>query len=267
MTVNNTERTDEVSIYYNAARRITHASSVLFWIIAVVSLAIPYVATLSDESYEEILIATFLCITLVYFSLQQVCRFYLVPRAERVRRQQLLSDALGTRLTHERTKNYYNNDYPPSIRRLGADVFENSLFSKEIASRMLVSKRWIIGAYLLLWLFAFSLRHHNLELLTWITQLVFSGEIIAGWLTLECLRFRQEKVFDQLHQHFLHDIDPDDPRAVANILDSFASYEGAKSSAGALLSTKIFDKVNESLTAEWIRIRTDLKMMRTPSGA
>jgi hypothetical protein len=184
----------------------------------------------------------------------------LVPKAERIRRKQLLSDAFNTHLTHDRTSLYYNNEYSPSVQRLGANTMENSLFSKEIAYKMLVRKRWIVGFYLVAWLFAFALRHSSLELITWITQLVFSGEIIAGWLKLECLCFRHERTYEQLHAHFLNGIGGDHPRAIANVLDAFVEYESAKASAGALLSSKIFNKLNPELTKKWEQIRNDLRM-------
>ncbi|MDD5760223.1 MAG: hypothetical protein PHI06_14215 [Desulfobulbaceae bacterium] len=113
---------------------------------------------------------------------------------------------------------------------------------------------------MILWLLAFALRHNNLEMLTWITQIVFSGEIVVQWLNLEVLRFRCERIFEQLHAHFLHDIGACSPKAIATILDLFVSYEAAKSSAGLLLSTKVFEKLNPSLTVKWDQVRQELKM-------
>ncbi len=177
-----------------------------------------------------------------------------------MRRKQVLSDAFGTPLTHDKTSLYYNNEYSPSVQRLGANTMENAFFSKEITARMLWKNRFITGGYLVTWLLAFALRHNNLEGLTWITQLVFSAEIVALWLNLEVLRFRYEHVYDQLHAHFLHEIGEDSHRAIATVLASFVDYESAKSSAGILLSTKVFNKLNPSLSEKWKQIRRDLKM-------
>ena len=125
---------------------------------------------------------------------------------------------------------------------------------------MLVRKRWVIGFYLVAWFLAFALRHNNLALITWITQLVFSGEIIAGWLKLECLRLRHERTYEQLHAHFLHGIGGDQPRAIANVLDAYVAYESTKAAAGMLLSSKIFEDLNPELTKRWEQIKHDLKM-------
>ncbi|MDY0281202.1 MAG: hypothetical protein RBR35_11650 [Salinivirgaceae bacterium] len=232
----------------------------LFWVIAVTSLSMPYAQTILSPANQSALRSCFVVLVLIHFVLSLLSRLYLVPQAERMRRKQLLSDAFDTRLTHERTSLYYNNEYSPSVERLGASVMENAMFGKETAARMLARKRKIIGLYLTVWFLAFALRHNNLELITWITQLVFSGEIVAGWLKLECLRFRHERTYEQLHSHFLHGIGVDQPRGIANVLDAFAAYESAKASAGALLSTKIFNQLNDGLTSKWEQIRIDLKM-------
>lgn len=251
-------RIDEVSHYYAPALKLKRIRSGLFWVIAVLSLSMPYSALLGAVA-QTILQAVFLVLVICHFLISQIYRFYLVPTAERMRRKQLLSDSFGTHLSHDRTSLYYNNEYSPSVQRLGANTMENALFSKEIAARMLQKTRLITGGYAIAWLLAFALRHNNLEILTWITQIVFSTEVAVQWLNLEVLRFRCEQVYERLHAHFLHDI-KDSPRSIATILDAFVSYEAAKSSAGLVLSTKVFHELNPRLSEQWIRIRQELRM-------
>jgi len=43
-------------------------------------------------------------------------------------------------------------------------------------------------------------------------------------------------------------------------LDAFVEYESAKSAAGLLLPTKIFDEINPELTKRWEQIKKELKM-------
>jgi len=202
----------------------------------------------------------FIAAVLTQFVVSQVNRFYLIPKAERMRREQMLSDAFGTPLSHDKTSLYYNNDYSPSIQRLGANTMENALFSSEVSAKMLISKRLYIGAYLITWIFIFSFQNTNLNIIIWVTQIIFSGEIITQWLSLEVLRIRQERTYEKLHTHFLHEIGGNSKRAIATILDSFVAYESAKSSASYLLSTKIFNELNPKLTKEWEQVRSELKM-------
>lgn len=259
MTTSNPNRIDEVSKYYDLAVMFERLGTWLFWIIAFLSLCMLYAATFGTL-VETILQAIFVLIVLGHFTLSQISRFYLIPNAERMRRKQMLSDAFGAPLSHDKTSLYYNNEYSPSIQRLSANTMENSLFSKEVASKMLSTKRLITGGYVALWLLAFSLRLNNLAILTWITQVVFSGEVVAQWLNLEVLRSRFEQVYEQLHSHFLYEIDANTSKTIATTLDSFVAYESAKSSAGILLSTKVFDQLNPALTEKWSQIRQELKM-------
>lgn len=254
------ERVDEVNRYYEPVKTVTAIGSCLFWVIATVSLCMPYAASIGKPTLLTILQPVFIVLVLIHFSLSQISKLHLFPKAENMRRKQFLSDSFGSPLTHDRTSLYYNNEWPPSIQRLGANTMENALFSKEIAEAMLRRRRIIIGGYIVVWLLAFSLRVNNLTVIIWITQLIFSGRIVAQWLNLEVLHARYEQVYDRLHHHFLHEIGQDSERAIASVLDVFVWCETAKSSAGIMLSTKVFQRLNPSLTEEWNRIREELKI-------
>ena len=254
------ERVDEVSKHYEPVKTITAIGSCLFWVIAALSLCMFYVASLGRPGILAVLQAFYIVFVLVDFGLSQISRLYLFPKAENMRRKQLLSDAFGTPLSHNRTNLYYNNQCPPSVQRVGANTMENALFSKEIAGAMLIRRRIIVGGYIVVWLLAFSLRLNNLTVIMWMTQIVFSGHIVAKWLNLEVLHARHERVYETLHHYFLHQISQDSERAIASVLDAFVWYEAAKSSAGVMLSTKIFQKLNPSLTQKWNRIREELKI-------
>ena len=253
------ERVDEVSRYYTPAVKLERIGAYLFWINASLSLGILFLEEL-PSLLQSIISPAFLVCVLIQFVVSQINRFYLIPKAERMRREQMLSDAFGTPLSHDKTSLYYNNDYSPSIQRLGANTMENALFSSEVAAKMLVSKRVLIGVYLVVWILVFSLRDINLDIIIWITQIVFSGEIIVQWLSLEVLRIRQERTYEKLHSHFLHEIGGNSERAVATILDSFVAYETAKAAASYLLSIKVFNELNPKLTRKWERVRSELKM-------
>lgn len=125
---------------------------------------------------------------------------------------------------------------------------------------MLIKKRGLVLLYIAFWILLFSLRGTDLSTMMWVTQIVFSGDIIAQWLSLEALRARQERTYDRLHNHFLHKIGSGSAKEIATILDAFVTYETAKSSSSCLLSSKVFHKLNPSLTKKWEQIRNDLGM-------
>jgi hypothetical protein len=262
MIVKITERVDEVSQYYILIEKLEVISKSLFWIIATLSLATPYSISILGKMTAGILQTVFLLLVLTYFFISQASSLYLLPRVELMRRKQMLSNSLGVSLTHERTSLYYNNSFSPSVQRLGANTMENAFFSKEISLKMLSKKRIITFGYFIAWFAAFSLRHDNLELLAWITQLVFSSEIFSQWLKLENLRFHHEQVYGDLHSLFLNRIgtETETVSITATVLNAFATYESSKSAAGILLSKRIFQKLNPSLSEQWKQICEELDM-------
>lgn len=255
---NENERIDEVSKYYLSSRYLDLVITVLFWITAILSLLI-LCGTKAVTPFQGVIKTAYIILVISLFLTSVILGLYLIPLAERKRRRQMLSDAFGTPLVQEKTQLYYNNDFAPSISRLGANVMENSLFSKEVASHMLLPTRWIVGAYLLVWLIIFTVRQSDLDVLLTVTQIVFSGTIVVRWLQLEFLRYRHDQTYEALYNHFLSG-HGQSPKSVATILDAFAYYETTKASSGIILSSKVFHKINEEFTSKWQNIRAELKI-------
>jgi hypothetical protein len=256
----NIQRIDEVSKYYTSVEKLEMLSTSLFWINTALSFAIPYSTSIVGKIGADILQIFFVVFVFIYFTFSQLLSLYFLPRAESVRRKQFFSDSFGVPLSEEHTSLYYNNSFSPSVQRLGANTMENAFFSKEIALTMLGRKRVIVLMYVILWLLAFTFRHNNLELLTWITQFVFSGEIVFGWVKLEILRVRCQQIYDELYYHFLHKIGQDSSTAIATILNACTTYEAVKSAAGILLSSKDFKQLNQNLTNRWQKTCQELNM-------
>ena len=259
MTNQPTQRVDEVGQYYQPVKTIEKINGILFWINVLLSFLMPYAPSFLGKTWTSIFQAIFLALVLVYFLLSQASSLFLLPRAEEMRRKQMLANAFATPISIEKTVLYYNNTYAPSVDRLGANTMENALFSQAIADKMLSGRRIRTICYMLMWFIIFAIRHENLEVLTWITQFTFSAEILNIWLRLEILRFRCQKVFEDLHSYFM--TQKQNPTLdVAIVLNSFVAYESAKSNAGVLLSSRDFNQLNTSLSQKWEEIRQRLGM-------
>ena len=72
------------------------------------------------------------------------------------------------------------------------------------------------------------------------------------------LRHRNEDLYGELYNEFLHKIDFQSPAGTACILDAFATYEAAKAAASIKQSTRMFNELNPSLTREWNEICNQL---------
>ena len=202
----------------------------------------------------------FIVLVICYAAASNINSLVLIPSAEKHRRKQLLSDGLGVPLTHEQTRQYYNNGLRPSIERLGANIMENAHFGTNVAGRMLLAERTKVGIYLLLWIFALVSRSTDLGWVLVLTQLVFSGEIVFKWIRMELFCLRTKRVFESMYTLFLSAKKSKAAPNHADILDEFADYETAKASASLNHSQRIFQKLNADLSLEWDRIRATIGM-------
>lgn len=258
----NNLKIDDISKYYNYANKMESVTNILFWFTILVSLSILFHEELIDTKYQNMLEICFIVLVIMYSLVSKINDFFIISKAERMRCKQLLSNSFDTNLSDDNTHLYYNNEYLPSINKLGANTMENSFFSKEIISKMLIKERLLISLYTISWVVIFAIRDTNMETLIWITQFIFSSSILVKWINLEILRFKCEEVYESLRTYFYHNPSNDSAKSIAIILDSFTSYESAKYSAGCLLNSKVFNKLNPELTEKWDKIKINLNMNR-----
>lgn len=254
----NNQRIDEVENYYKIPSLLDKFLKVLFWGIVLLSLFVLCPSKLFSnwiEFLKNLNILANIIFTVFSFYLTVIA----IPKAEKKRRQQLLSNALGAPLIIEKTNLYYNNDYAPSIERLGANIMENAFFSKAVVQNMLITIRFYTIGYLLIWLSFFVYRASNADLLLSITQVVFSSAVLFRYLQLELLRHRHEITFNNLYNHF-YSQGGNQAKSTALILDNFADYETSKSIAGSMLNSDTFFKLNDELTKKWNIVCSELKL-------
>lgn len=244
--------------YYNSVETADKASDRLFYGGALLSLAALFVdRDKYPEAYDAVLIA-FGIFVLALFVIGLALRLYLIPRAEDKRRQDFFTNACGINLTHQKTDGYYNNDFTDPIKRMAAQVLENSHFSKTIVLRMVKVERAKISIYAILWLVCLLYRRNDLGVVLVASQAVFSEQVLAKWIRLEWLRMRFERTFDDVYKLFQSQPPVEQFNAMA--LTSFSMYETAKANAAVTLSSKLFDKLNPSLSKEWEKIKVALKI-------
>lgn len=244
--------------FFTAVQTAEKISDLLFYLNGALSIATLLVEQKKyPDAYDIVLLFFCLCVVSM-FVLGLVLRLYLTPRAEDRRRQDFFSSACAVSLTHQQTDGYYNNDFSEPIKRLAAQVLENSLFSKTIALKMLQLERTKVAIYALIWLVLLHYRKAELGWIVVASQVLFSEQIISKWLRLEWLRDRCDRTFDDVYKLFLNQ--PAASQFRAHALDAVTMYESSKAGAGITLSSKIFDKLNPELSIEWQRVKATLKL-------
>ena len=242
--------------YYNAVEHAEQLSSVLFYLGALSSFAALLINREALPDLYDAVMVTFGVVVIAMFGVGLILRLYLTPRAENRRRQDFISSAFRVSLVHQQTDGYYNNECKDPIKRMAAQVLENSLFSKTITLRMAQSERIKIAIYVVLWLFILHNRRTDIGWIVAASQAIFSEQIVAKWLRLEWLRTRYEKTFEDVYRLF--QTKPAVSVFRAQALDAFALYETAKANAAVALSSKHFDTLNDELSDEWNGIKTTL---------
>ncbi|PMO58459.1 hypothetical protein BCT07_12010 [Vibrio breoganii] len=250
------DRIDDLDKLYKPVETFNSITTLLFYIGAMLSIALPFFVGNLNESTIQLLTISYVLIVVLHAFSQNIASFYLLPRAEKERRKQLLSNALGVPLTHAETNLYYNNDNNAGLKRLHANLMENSFFGKNICLAMLRPERFKVAAYAILLLFALLYREAELGVLVILTQVFFTGGVLFNWVKLEILRIRNERIYESLYSLHLSHQDTSNGNGMATLLDIFSEYECAKSSASIKLNSKMFHDLNPSLTEEWNSIKT-----------
>ena len=244
--------------YYASVQMADRASDLLFGVGVILSFCPLLIDKERHEDLYGVILIIFGLSAVLLFMLGAIQRLYLTPRAEDKRRQDFFSSACNVSLTHEKTDGYYNNELKDPVRRIAAQVLENSLFTKEISLQMARRERFKAGSYLILWLALLFYRRVDIGWLVAASQVLFSEQILSKWLRLEWLRVRSEKTFDDVFRLF--QTRPKSAQFHAHALDAVTMYESAKATAAITLSSKIFDRLNPSLSDEWERIKRMLNL-------
>ncbi|NMD72429.1 hypothetical protein HHO41_19345 [Bacillus sp. DNRA2] len=258
------ERYDSLDRHYNIIEKLVKTTSTLFWINASLSIAVFFVENYSFV--KNLLILVFILTTTGYFVIDNYLSILKIPEVEDKRRVHLLTKSFDVALDNERTNGYYNNELEPSIIKLGANIFENSLFAERVTHEMVKRERIKVGTFIALFIVALLIRTTELELVSILAQTLFAGTLIPAYVRLEVLHFRNKTIFNCLHDIFLfHSQRNNENNEILSVklLDCFVKYESAKAYSGVKQDSKIFHKINGEVKQEWQEIKLSLNLEGT----
>ncbi len=259
MTIPVLQRSDPVGDkYYGAVTKADTVSDCLFYVTAALSIAVLFLDKTSWPPLTRLATGAFVVAVIALFFIGLGTRLYWTPRAEEQRRLDFFTSALDVSMTHQTSVNYYNNAETEPIRRMAAQLLENTHFTGSIVLKMAPFERGRAAIYALIWLICVQLPNADLGLIAAATQAVFAEQIFSRWVRLEWLRSNCERIFREVRQSFSSGATGDDFRATT--LNSFSNYEMTKAIAGVTLSSKIFNRDNAALSAEWEAIKKSISI-------
>lgn len=230
-------------------------NSRLFFLNIVFSLCVAYFDEPSQRSLNNMLQWIQVVAVLTLFVLDVFIRLHLAPRAHDARSQDFLAKVYGAPLISQQTSGYYNHAQTDPISRLAAQLFENSLFTKEIIGKMLKRETVMTAIYMVIWFAVFSNRDVPLSWIALCAQIFFGEQILVRWLRMCWLWRRCEEVYAQMRTLYVNNPAPEKFSVTA--LDAYTKYESSKAMASITLSSKIFEKINSAISSEWEKHRVD----------
>ncbi|MGH1145100.1 hypothetical protein [Bacillus pseudomycoides] len=249
-------RRDSIDIYYAPANRFNKISNFLFYL----NLSISFVLLLKlPTGVKESLTIVLIVMTLLYALFSNLTSFRYLPRAEEKRKTHLISNAFQIRMDGEETHLYYNNSLREPISRLGANVLEDTLFSKNVSQKMIFKEISLVGVYIILGIIVCLNRESNLDFILWISQTLFSTVLISNVIKLVVFNKKCECIYEEVYKIFLDRDEISTVKFNAYVLDSFSKYECVKFQCGVMLSSNTFHKLNPSLKQKWEEIKKELK--------
>jgi hypothetical protein len=194
------ERFDSLDKYYKPIEKLKLFSNALFLTNVLLSIIVFFIE--KHLIVKNIILGVYIITTILYFIIDNYLSIFLIPKVEEKRRLHLLTNSFGIPLDNEKTNKYYNNSLEPSFLKLGANILENSFFSKRVTSELLAIERIKILIYAVIWTVYLLVRTNDLEFISIISQTLFASTIVPSWLRLEVLQKQNEKIYSRLYDFF-----------------------------------------------------------------
>lgn len=179
-------------------------------------------------------------------------------KAENIRRDALLDDAFETKLGDESAIGYYDNfEMRSGYRKLLANIYQNSLFSFKIASKMknkLIILLIVLGVVIT---YCMIKGFSNVAFSVPLLQLFLSGLFVEKIYNLYIYRTNVKWVQDkakEINEGLSHGQEIDE-KNIVKILQLFLRYETNISRTMIILDEKIFTQMNSQLTETWNNLK------------
>jgi hypothetical protein len=235
----------------------------IFWIIFLLS-TIPAILKMLeiDLSIDDLLnTMNIICISL-FFVLEIVVEYILVPQADSKRRDDFIDNAFGSTFSTNASIGYFDTDeIQPGLYKAATNLFENSFFTYSLVKAITVRKT-VLPALVLLSIavfayYGFKQVPFGLSLLQALFSATLLGELVKHFI----LMVRLHDIHDSWITLFQYqDFKSDTDKYKTLIYRYWLQYETLHSRIQANIPDKVFNKLNSKLTQEWNSIKTRYKI-------
>lgn len=230
----------------------------IFWLIFLLSI-IPAILKMLEVnlSIDDVInTLNIICIAL-YFILDIVVEYILVPEADSKRRDDFIDNSFGSTFSTNPSIGYFDtNELSQGLYKAATNLFENCFFTYTLVKAITIRKT-IVPAVALLSVAVFS--YYGFKQVPFalsLLQALFSAALLGELVKHFVLMIRLHTIHDAwitLFQHPDFKINVDKYRTY--IYRYWLQYETLHSRIQAGIPDKIFEKLNSRLTQEWNNIK------------
>lgn len=226
-------------------------------IITYLFLAILILSIINTYINNEIVIYLIVFLNIAHVIIFFINDMYFINVAENERRKTNISNSFKVNITTKKTNLYYNNQFEPSVKKMGVNSFESTLYTKNTLSKMILYnalKTFLLGV---MWIIIIvNVKNINIFQIT--TELFFSAEVLLVLIKNIYYYFETKKLYDDFYYQFITK-KYNDSEDLPIILQYVLEYECLKSYCHFLLSERIFEKYKTKIKEEWTSILKEIK--------
>ncbi|MDH7462595.1 hypothetical protein QEG73_14960 [Chitinophagaceae bacterium 26-R-25] len=239
---------------YKTIGRLRNILKIIFWSILLLSVIPVYIKNSKNICNYLSIIAIIL-----FFALDIIIDYVVVPYAERKRRDDFIDNSFGARNSIQQSDGYFDNDdINTGFYKAAVNLFENSFFTSSLLNRILIRKLILLLVVFLVFitLCFYGLRDNDIALIA--LQAIFSASIVGDFIKYLILRFKVEQIFTQWKKIFdqTGDLAQSPEKHIPLICQLWLEYESTISRILVEIPQKVFDENNTTLTTNWNKIRS-----------
>jgi hypothetical protein len=248
--------------FYAPLALVEKFSNACFWLAATLSIAVFFLDKVSYPAASNIAQNVFVVVVIVLFILGLWIRLSLSTRAQEKRIADFLSSAFQFPLLAQPSRRYFDNSELDAFRKIAASLLENLLFTKSILQVMFTRELVVVVTYSVVWLLSMLNRSADLVLITALAQVIFSEQLLSRFIRIIWLRAKTEGIYEDAYAIIQSSQTASSAHFRARVIDCLLRYETAKALAAVSLSTKVFRKLNPTLSTEWAQTADALQIPR-----
>jgi hypothetical protein len=189
----------------------------------------------------------------IFFLLEIVQQYILIPQADSIRRDDFLDNAFDSTFSQSPSVGYYNSaGVPTGLYKAACSLFENCFFTYSLAN-IITLKKIIAPTFVLLAIVVFAFYgFKQVPFALTILQALFSANLLGELVKHLILLARLNAIKDSWISLFQHsDLKTNVNVYQAHIYRLWLKYEALHSSIPAGIPNKVFHRHNPTLTQDW----------------